>query len=627
VKNLNNDQLMQLWNDYGAALLLGAGLLGLLSLLAVVIYARKTKKRLRPIVLSASMNLALLLNAEGMWVVAQDKLHLPPQFAILVFAVFEILFLNATGLAAERYHATTIRDEHGKIVTAGHPGKMVWVAFGIAVFSGLIVASNAPSGTEKMLRLGIPVTIFAMWWAALTAEGQTAKRGRFAYSPRRIAESRGWIIGDDDPEFKQLAHDRAVRKLVTYGDRVRSSLPPSRLWEWRAGRLARTATEEVTTEVLAQLERQDRFMDLIAPHRAAVRAAARAQNGLVLPPGFAAALHAGQTPTIERTDQRTEWTDDADTRPLFEGDSDTGGQATTTTGQTQTEARTDEPDARTHGANGHRADDLSASAAGSWPLSQRDGEEAPPPADERTAEPVVQTPVPVNVDSPQWRTAVERLSSITAEEMRPADGNLSGRGLRHLTQVLAPQVPELSEEHVKAFIRDWWNARDGLRPESGLPWSDLLPQKRPDIGTDLWRAAVDRLRQELAGTLRPDDMRGQSGRGAIELAELLAPKVPELDKEAVIAFIGDYALASTGQLPMSGLPWTDLLPEAAHSGPRGDDELIRTYGALLKREVAENGRLTRYRVERVTGAAGRQADRILAAILSDDPLTVSEAVR
>jgi hypothetical protein len=81
-----------------------------LALVGVLIWARVTKRELRSSALTVSMNLALMLNAEGMWVIAQDKLHLPRLFAVLVFAVFEICFLTATSLAKQQYVRTTIRD-------------------------------------------------------------------------------------------------------------------------------------------------------------------------------------------------------------------------------------------------------------------------------------------------------------------------------------------------------------------------------------------------------------------------------------------------------------------------------------------------------------------------------------
>ena len=85
-----NDQIASFWATYAATTILAAGVLGLLALIGLGVWAKRSRRPLRPLALALSMNLALLLNAEGMWVIAIDQLKLPPVFAVLVFAVFEI---------------------------------------------------------------------------------------------------------------------------------------------------------------------------------------------------------------------------------------------------------------------------------------------------------------------------------------------------------------------------------------------------------------------------------------------------------------------------------------------------------------------------------------------------------
>ncbi|WP_430791435.1 MFS transporter [Actinoplanes sp. G11-F43] len=260
-----NDLIADFWRDYSALVLLAAGLLGVVLLIALGVWAKRSKKPLRPIALAFSMNLALLLNAEGMWVIAIDQLKLPAIFAVLVFAVFEICFLTATSLAAEQYRRTSVYAPDGTVVTPGHPGPMLWIAALIAGLSGIIVASNAVTFTEKLLRLAVPCMIFLMWWAALTAAGQRVRRGRFAYSPRRLAERWGLLIPDDDPDLVRMAADRQTRRMVVNYHRVSAGRFPKSWWRNRLLKDARTAGEPVVEDVIEQLARIQRVMDLLVP--------------------------------------------------------------------------------------------------------------------------------------------------------------------------------------------------------------------------------------------------------------------------------------------------------------------------------------------------------------------------
>ncbi|GAA0432635.1 hypothetical protein Aca07nite_19850 [Actinoplanes capillaceus] len=253
------------WADCGAFVLLAAGVVGVVALAGMVVWARRTERPLRPLALSVSMNLALLLNAEGMWVIAVDKLDLPPLFAVLVFAVFEVCFLTATSIAGEQYRRTTVYAPDGTIVTPGHPGRMLYIAALIAALSGLVVASNAATTTERLLRLAIPAMIFLMWWAALTAAGQRVTRSRFAYSPRRLAERWGWLIPDDDPDLARMAAERQVRRMVLNYHRVAAGRWPRAWWKSRLLKDARTAGEPVVADVLDQLARIQRVMGLLLP--------------------------------------------------------------------------------------------------------------------------------------------------------------------------------------------------------------------------------------------------------------------------------------------------------------------------------------------------------------------------
>ncbi|WP_236642995.1 hypothetical protein [Actinoplanes utahensis] len=289
-----NDLIADFWQDYAALVLLAAGLLGVVLLIAFAVWAKRSKKPLRPLALAFSMNLALLLNAEGMWVIAIDQLDLPAIFAVLVFAVFEICFLTATSLAAEQYRRTSVYASDGTIVTPGHPGAMLYIAALIAGLSGVIVASNAATFTEKLLRLAVPCMIFLMWWAALTAAGQRVRRGRFAYSPRRLAERWGWLIPDDDPDLVRMGAERQVRRMVVNYHRVSAGRFPKAWWRSRLLKDARTAGEPVVDEVIEQLDRIQRVMDLLVPGAPRIKVPVRDVTGVAGRP--AEALTAATTP-------------------------------------------------------------------------------------------------------------------------------------------------------------------------------------------------------------------------------------------------------------------------------------------------------------------------------------------
>jgi hypothetical protein len=260
-----NTQIGQVWAGYGALVVATAGLLGIFTLLALLIYAKRSRKPVRPVLMWAGSNLALLLNAEGMWRIAVDTLHLPRAFAALVFAVFEITLTVGMVLASERYHATTERDPGtGKITKPGHPGKMIYVVWFIALSSALVVASSVPTLTETILRFVLPVIVVTMWWATLTAEGQLVRRSRFAHSPTRLAERWGWLVPDADPDFAAMGRQRRLRALVAVGYRDTMGTWPRGWHRWRLGRLARSADDAMVAEARAQVDRVRRIAELLA---------------------------------------------------------------------------------------------------------------------------------------------------------------------------------------------------------------------------------------------------------------------------------------------------------------------------------------------------------------------------
>lgn len=657
-----NDLIADFWRDYAALVLLGAGLLGVLALVGLFIWAKRSRRPLRPIALAFSMNLALLLNAEGMWVIAIDQLRLPPVFAVLVFAVFEICFLTATSLAAEQYRRTTVYGPDGEIVTPGHPGPMLYIAALIAALSGIIVASNAVTGTEKLLRLAVPCVIFLMWWAALTAAGQRVRRGRFAYSPRRLAERWGWLIPDDDPDLVRMAADRQVRRMVVNHHRVSGGRWPRSWWRSRLLKDARTAGEPVVEDVVEQLARIQRVMDLLVPggsglpviDREAVRASASpsvptpplvpAPSSVpVAPPAPVAEAAEGsrQTPAVQPV--------------RFVPPVSAGGGPAQDSHRFADEVAVDGMRDAVLEVPAQRRPSASAGDAVTRPIGPFEAEVAvfpapvppaaapmptvtvPAPAvapvssrpPETEADPIVPVspapavpawastgtgarPAVTIVGSPWWRLAVERLSRLVAAEISPEDlPDMTYLRVTELARALAPRVSELGEGVVRAFVNDYVRELGGEHVESAYPWRDLLPAPATATpGSHAWLVALEELRDALV-----EELGHGEPRDARELAELLTPSAPRLDDATIQRFITDYLLVLGGQTGPGGEPWQHLLPRPhAGRGP-SDEEVLEVYGEQLDEHLRTTGRLSRYKVQAVTGVKSRiQADRIKAAV-------------
>ncbi len=258
--------LEQRWHDYRMIVLVAVTVLGLVLLGAVVRVAKKHgAARVKPSLIWLGTNMALIFNAEGTWHILTVKLGQSPEFSVLVFAVFEFALMRAMALATEAYRRTTKRDEAGKITQPGHPGKAIHVVWFIALSSGVIVATNAPTVTEQLLRVVLPTIVVLLWWTALTAEGQARRRGRFAYSPQRLAVRWGLWIGDEDEDLDQARSVRRVRLIVVYGHRLETKVIGAWYHRWRLARLAREATESEVALAVAQLDRTTTIMQRVVP--------------------------------------------------------------------------------------------------------------------------------------------------------------------------------------------------------------------------------------------------------------------------------------------------------------------------------------------------------------------------
>lgn len=265
-----NTFLIDFWGRYGALIVVVAGVA---ALLLVVIGAIQIKKKGKAgsFLVVTSFATSLGINAEGMWVVATEKLDLPGVFAIGVFFVFEAMMLSAMHQAKLQYVRTSVRDAEGRLLKGGDPGKAVNTVIVIAFLSGLIVTFNAKNPVEAVLRLTLPLLVVLLWWTNLTAEGSSRRAGKFAYSPRRLMEGWGWIVAEDNADFIALEAERArkrdakrIRLMVTFGHRLRLGTRPKLYNRWRLTRLLRLAPEADVTTALKQIERTQQMVDLLA---------------------------------------------------------------------------------------------------------------------------------------------------------------------------------------------------------------------------------------------------------------------------------------------------------------------------------------------------------------------------
>ncbi|MEV6350435.1 MFS transporter [Actinoplanes sp. NPDC051851] len=576
-----NDLINNFWSDYAALVLLAGGVLGVVALISLAVWAKKSKKPLRPIALSFSMNLALLLNAEGMWVIATGQLHLPKLFAVLVFAVFEICFLTATSLAAEQYRRTTVYEPDGTIASPGHPGPMLWIAALIAGVSGIIVASNAQTNTERLLRLAVPCVIFLMWWAALTAAGQRVRRGRFAYSPRRLAERWGWLIPDDDPDLVRMASERQVRRMVVNHHRVSSARWPKSWWRNRLLKDARTANEPVVAEVVQQLARIQRVMDLLIPGSAPrpvpvlpLEAAAPAEPVTAEP---------GQVPAQARPVQPLQFVSPTPENTL-----------TTVPGTTGV------PAPRRHGENGVLPGDLSAIPGAPVPGDPTAVPGAVPAVlgSITGALPTIPVPLPPQAGTPLPPQEGTPLPPGAPVPSRPVAAAAPGMTVPP-RPVPVPPVPAVDPSTAYAVASVLanngtnGNGANGRGPAAPPPaWATTPTGSRPAVnvvGSPWWRLAVEGLARMVADEITPENLPDMTYQRVGELARNLAPRVSGLGEGVVRAFVIDYVREMNGEPGEAAYPWRDLLPQpaAARVGSEVWMEALQQVSEALNEELLQ----------------------------------------
>jgi hypothetical protein len=256
----------EFWDEYGVAVLAGAGVLVIvLAVIAVVIVVR-SRQRDR-LVAGVTALVVLAWTSEGLWEVARYTLGLPLGFAVMTFFVYEAMMITCA-LQAERH-----RKSHP---SPGPAGRYVWV---LASITATVVALNAASLVEALLRFTLPLAAAGLWWVGITAnraddsaevqqlrEGERARREAiWAISWRRLLVASG-IMRPGVQTLSDAERQRRIRQMVSAANRLRRARPGTRRAD-RAQRRLENLTEQASandiTTVQAKVARTARIAELV----------------------------------------------------------------------------------------------------------------------------------------------------------------------------------------------------------------------------------------------------------------------------------------------------------------------------------------------------------------------------
>lgn len=256
------------WGDYGYAVIAGMGVL--VVALAATALVRVARSRQRDRWVSALTALVVLAwTSEGLWEVARFTLGLPLGFAVMTFFVYEAMMLTCA-LQAERH-----RKLHP---SPGPAGRYVWV---LASITATVVALNAETLVEALLRFTLPLAAAGLWWVGITAEreddpGEVKQLREAERSRREAIWAVSWrrplvAVGVMRPGVQTLSdaeRERRIRQMVTAADRLQSARPGSRRADRalrRLRRLARLASANDIATVRARVARTARIAELVMP--------------------------------------------------------------------------------------------------------------------------------------------------------------------------------------------------------------------------------------------------------------------------------------------------------------------------------------------------------------------------
>jgi hypothetical protein len=256
------DGMSDFWHRHGYTVLVAGMALTLLVILATLVVAHK-RKHLDRWVSTVTWIAVYGFSADGMWIVATQKAHLPPGLAAAVFFVGDAMMIHSMIRSRQRYTRTTVRDEaSGTIITPGDPGKHGRAVWLIATVMGLIVAFSSHNPVEWALRLSLPLGAAFMWWNDLTADGVTAQKTTLLWTPRRLLIRYG-VIAPGEDDLETVNERRQLDELTALALRTHGVVPVS-------DRRKKKARERLTTllpaAVPGALEEVQRRVDI--GHRA-----------------------------------------------------------------------------------------------------------------------------------------------------------------------------------------------------------------------------------------------------------------------------------------------------------------------------------------------------------------------
>lgn len=256
------------WADYGYALIVGVAVLVVALVVTAVVKVARSRQRDRWVAGLTAL-VVLAWTSEGLWEVARFTLGLPLGFAVMTFFVYEAMMITCA-LQAERH-----RKHHP---SPGPAGRYLWVLAGI---TATVVALNAASLVEALLRFTLPLAAAGLWWVGVTAKREDdpdevkqlreAERARreaiWAISWRRLLVAVG-VMRPGAQTLTDAERERRIRQMVTAADKLHAATPGSRRANralQRLRKLARVASANDIATVRARVARTTRIAEVVMP--------------------------------------------------------------------------------------------------------------------------------------------------------------------------------------------------------------------------------------------------------------------------------------------------------------------------------------------------------------------------
>lgn len=262
------EQVSTFWDRHGYVLIAGLTALVIVMLVTAVVRIARSPQRDRWVA-GLTAVVVLAWTSEGLWEVARFTLGLPLGFAAMTFFVYEAMMITCA-LQAERH-----RKHHP---SPGPAGRYVWV---LASVTATVVALNASTLVEALLRFTLPLAAAGLWWIGITAERdhdpaevkqlRDAERARreaiWAISWRQLLVTVG-VMRPGPQTLTDAERERRILQMVTAADQLQSAAPGSRRAERalrRLRRLARLASANDIAAVRARVVRSTRIAELVMP--------------------------------------------------------------------------------------------------------------------------------------------------------------------------------------------------------------------------------------------------------------------------------------------------------------------------------------------------------------------------